>query len=76
MARWEDITKQQFQLSYFGTIPYDVTNELPVHERLRLFDLLKEQKNEEKQAHEEAAKKIKASRATPKHSHHRARRRR
>lgn len=76
MARWNEITKQQFQLSYFGTISYEVSNQLPVHERERLFDLLSEQKAEEKKAREEEAKKIAAQRANspkPKRRHRRRR---
>lgn len=63
MARWNEITKQQFQLSYFGTIPYNVSDEMSIHEREHLFDLLREQKDAEKKANEEAVKKASAARA-------------
>ena len=75
MARWNEITKQQFQLSYFGTIPYDISNEMSIYERERLFDLLKEQKDAENKAREEAAKQAKANRAAAPKPRRRPRRR-
>ena len=77
MTRWNEITKQQFQLSYFGTIPYDVSNQMPIHEREHVFGLLREQKADEKKAQEEAIKKANAARSSaPTRRSRRARRHR
>lgn len=64
MARWNEITKQQFQLSYFGTIPYDASDRMSSHEREHFFDLLREQKDAEKKAQDEAIKAAKQARAS------------
>lgn len=77
MARWNEITKQQFQLSYFGTIPYEASNGMSIYEREHFFELLMEQKDAEKKAHEEAINKAKAAKASaPKKPSRRSRRRR
>lgn len=76
MARWNEITKQQFQLSYFGTIPYDVSDAMPIHEREHVFGLLREQKDAEKKANEEAVKKVNAAKASaPRKARKRSRKR-
>ena len=56
MARWENIMKQQFQLSYFGTIDYSTSNSMTVYEREKLFELLTQQKDIEKKIQEDAMK--------------------
>ena len=56
MARWENIMKQQFQLSYFGTIDYATSNSMTVYEREKLFELLTQQKDIEKKIQEDAMK--------------------
>ena len=56
MARWGNIMKQQFQLSYFGTIDYATSNSMTVYEREKLFELLTQQKDIEKKIQEDAMK--------------------
>ena len=65
MTRWNEITKQQFQLSYFGTIPYDVSDQMPIHEREHVFGLLREQKAEEKKAEEKKLAEKRPSKKSP-----------
>lgn len=59
---WNDVVKQQFQLSYFGKVDYAVSQEMSIHEREYMFGLLLEQKAAEKKAQEEARKAADASR--------------
>lgn len=59
---WNDVVKQQFQLSYYGKISYTESQEMPIHEREYMFGLLLEQKAAEKKAQEEAQKAADAAR--------------
>lgn len=61
LAAFESIVKEQFQLTYFGHIGYDVSNDLSIHERHTLYRVLVEQKQEERKAHEEALRNAKAN---------------
>lgn len=63
VAHWEAIVKQQFQLSYYGTVSYEISEGMPIHEREYLFGLLKEQKESENKARDEAMKAAKAASA-------------
>lgn len=65
--KWEMIIKQQFQLAYFGKIGFEVSQHLTVFEREFLFNLLIEQKTNERKEAEKVAKanaaKAKANRS-------------
>lgn len=64
---WNDVVKQQFQLSYFGKVSYEESQEMSIHEREYMFGLLLEQKAAEKKAQEEARKAAEtAHKNTPK----------
>ena len=57
---WEDVVKQQFQLSYYGQVDYAISQDMPIHEREFMFSLLLDQKQEEKKAREDAIKNAKS----------------
>ena len=59
---FESIMKEQFQLTYFGKVDYQSTNDMTTLERHMMYRLLVEQKEEERKAQEEAIKKAKESR--------------
>lgn len=59
---WNDVVKQQFQLSYYGKISYEESQEMSIHEREYMFGLLLEQKAAEKKAQEEARQAAEAAR--------------
>lgn len=61
---YNNILKQQFQLSYYGRISYEATDNMTVMDRKNMYNILTEQKEAEKKAHEEAIKQAKAH--TPK----------
>lgn len=70
--RWESIIKQQFQLAYFGKIGFSESQELSVFEREFLFNLLIDQKNNEKKEVDRinnSKKNNKSSKKKPKHRH-------
>ena len=54
-----NIIKKQFQLVYFGQFTYADLDELTLSEFNALYEILLEQKNEEKKAREEALRKQK-----------------
>lgn len=62
VAHLESVIKQQFQLSYFGTVSYEASQDMPIHEREYLFNLLKEQKESETKARETAIREAKIKR--------------
>ena len=51
---FESIMKEQFQLTYFGKVDYQSTNDMTTLERHMMYRLLVEQKEEERKAQEEA----------------------
>jgi hypothetical protein len=59
MGMFESIMKEQFQLTYFGKVDYQSTNDMTTLERHMMYRLLVEQKEEERKAQEEAIKKAK-----------------
>lgn len=59
---WNDVVKQQFQLSYYGKVSYTESQEMSIHEREYMFGLLLEQKQAEKKAQEEARQAAEAAR--------------
>lgn len=73
---WNDVVKQQFQLSYYGKVSYEISQDMPVHEREFIFGLLLEQKQAEKKAREEAQKAAEANRKSNSSKPKRGRRRR
>ena len=57
MRTYEMILKEQFQLNYFGYIPFSASDNMAVTERHILYSILADQKSEERKAQEEAIKK-------------------
>ena len=56
------IMREQFQLSYFGHISYEASDNMSVMERHTMFSIVLEQKTDEKKAREEAMKKSESKR--------------
>ena len=69
---FENVLREQFQLAYFGKISYEATEQMIFQERRTMYKLLVEQKQLEKQQHEEA---VKSARARQSMNNHRGRRR-
>ena len=61
MNIFENILRQQFQLSYFGHISYEATENMQVSEREFMMHILLDQKAEERKQQEEAMKSAKAN---------------
>lgn len=61
MMQWESICTQQFQMSYYGKISYEASEEMSVYERKFFYNLLVETKKEEAEARKEAMEKAKSS---------------
>lgn len=55
-----NITKQLFQLAYFGKVSPEFASGLETSERNYLYQLLKEQLESEKREHEKEAAKVKS----------------
>ena len=62
-----DLAKQIFQLSYHGHMSPEYVSFLEVSERNYMYELLVEQLNTEKKAHEDAEKKAKLGSRIPSH---------
>lgn len=62
-----DLAKQIFQLSYHGHMSPEYVSFLEVSERNYMYDLLVDQLNAEKKAHEDAEKKAKSGTRIPSH---------
>lgn len=54
------IVREQFQLAYFGRVDYGSTEEMAIGERKILYELLIEQKQDEKKQHEQAMQEAKS----------------
>lgn len=54
------LSKQIFQLAYFGKISPEYASSLEIEERQYMYELLVEQLEGEKKKHEEEAKKVKS----------------
>ncbi|AWD93027.1 hypothetical protein HSE3_gp075 [Bacillus phage vB_BceM-HSE3] len=56
MEIWNDLTLQQFQLVYFGRMSFRDVDEMSIIDRKRMYNLLRQTKDEEKKAQENATK--------------------
>lgn len=65
-----NIVTRQFQLVYFGHFNYAELDELAISEFDALYNMLLEQKNEEKKASEEALRKQKEKAKSKPRKHH------
>ena len=59
MANFRNLMKEQFHLTYFGKVEYWATEQMSSLERRSMYQILVDQKKEEKKAHEEAVKSAK-----------------
>lgn len=65
---YKQILTEQFQLCYFAHVDFRATDLMAVSERKFLHLLLANQKQTEKEAHEQALRDAEAKSKTPKHS--------
>lgn len=61
---YRGIIKEQFYLAYFGRVSYSDTDEMDIGERKVLYNILLEQKDEERKQQEQAIENAKHSRGS------------
>nr|DAP29837.1 MAG TPA: hypothetical protein [Bacteriophage sp.] len=59
--------KEAFQLAYFGRVSYESVDNMSSLERRTMYQLLVEQKKEEKKAQDEAIQKAKENKGSRRH---------
>ena len=59
--------KEAFQLAYFGRVSYESVDSMCSLERRTMYQLLVEQKKEEKKAQDEAIQKAKENKGSRRH---------
>ena len=59
--------KEAFQLAYFGRVSYESVDNMSSLERRTMYQLLVEQKKEEKKAQDEANQKAKENKGSRRH---------
>lgn len=61
---FRSLMKEEFQLAYFGKISYESVEKMSSLERRTMYQILVDQKKEEKKAQDEAIKSAKEKRST------------
>lgn len=61
---FRSLMKEEFQLAYFGKISYESVENMSSLERRTMYQILVDQKKEEKKAQDEAIKSAKEKRST------------
>lgn len=61
------LMKEAFQLAYFGRVSYESVDNMSSLERRTMYQLLVEQKKEEKKAQDEAIQKAKENKGSRRH---------
>lgn len=66
-SNFRTLMKEAFQLAYFGRVSYESVDSMSSLERRTMYQLLVEQKKEEKKAQDEAIQKAKEGKSSRRH---------